>query len=224
MSIPFEPDRSGPHPKKSAREIAYDFIEERILRGQFEPGEFLDETALAAAIGLSRTPVREALHRLRAEQFIDLQPRRGAQVRNITPVEMQEIYETRIVIESAAYNRICRNRKKVPDLAMQILEQMNVAGDEEDWAAFGQLDQHFHGLLVRSAGNSVLHHLHETLRPQHVRIAIRAIQESPQRRPTIDREHRDILKALNEFDAAAASTLLLQHLRNIPEVVEALGT
>jgi len=222
MSIPYETGRAGRRSKKSAREIAYDFIEERILKGLFEPGEFLDETELAAAIGVSRTPIREALHRLRAERFIDLQPRRGAQVRNITPVEMDEVYETRIVIETAAYERICRNQKPVPNLADEILQQMEVAGDQEDWAAFGQLDQRFHGLLVHGAGNSVLYHLHETLRPQHVRIAIRAIQESPQRRGTIDQEHRQILRALRSFDISTASQVLIKHLRNVPEVVEAL--
>lgn len=223
MSIPPLGDgQENRSSKQSAREIAYHHISEGILRGSFAAGQFLDETELAGSIGVSRTPVREALHRLRAERFIDLLPRRGAQVRSITAVEMQEVYETRIVLESAAYARICRGRRVVPATAQEVLERMTAAGEAHDWALFGQLDQQFHGILVSSAGNSVMHHLYQNLRPQHVRIAIRAIKESPGRRPTIEREHLEILDALSQGDDTRATSILREHLRDVPEVVEAL--
>ncbi|MGO1182447.1 MAG: GntR family transcriptional regulator [Micrococcaceae bacterium] len=208
--------------KQSAREIAYHHISEGILRGSFAPGEFLDETELAGAIGVSRTPIREALHRLRAERFIDLLPRRGAQVRSITASEMHEVYETRIVLESSAYSRVCRGKRVIPMEAEEVLNLMTAAGDKHDWAAFGQLDQRFHSILMSSAGNTVMHDLYQSLRPQHVRIAIRAIRESPSRRSTIDSEHRLILDALARGDEEAAIATLREHLRDVPEVVDAL--
>lgn len=223
MSIPpLSHGQEGRSAKQSAREIAYHHISEGILRGSFVAGQFLDETELAESIGVSRTPVREALHRLRAERFIDLLPRRGAQVRSITAVEMHEVYETRIVLESAAYARICRGRRPIPTSAREVLGRMTAAGDTQDWALFGQLDQQFHGILVNAADNSVMHDLYQNLRPQHVRIAIRAIKESPGRRPTIEREHLEILDALAQGDDAKATLILGEHLRDVPEVVEAL--
>lgn len=213
--------KTGSH-KPSARESAYEFIGEGILRGTFSSGEFLDETELAQAIGVSRTPVREALHRLRAERFINLLPRRGAQVRSITAVEMQEVYEARIVLEAAAFANICRNGRPIPSLAVGITAQMAEAGDAGDWPTFGQLDQQFHSTLVHSAGNSVLHHLYDNLRPQHIRIAIRAITESPHRLQEIQKQHQDLLNSLQKLDEESAISILKEHLRNVPEVVQAL--
>ncbi|WP_198395223.1 GntR family transcriptional regulator [Brevibacterium antiquum] len=223
MSIPNQPGRRESRTvKQSAKDMAYQHISEQILRGTFAAGEFLDETELALAIGVSRTPIREALLRLQAERFIELLPRRGAQVRSITVSEMHEVYETRIMIESTAYGRICRAHRPIPSAARDLIAEMKAAGDSQDWPAYGQLDQRFHSLLVQCADNSVMHHLYESLRPQHVRIAIRAIRESPRRRSTIEREHERILDALTEGDDERAATILREHLREVPEVVEAL--
>lgn len=223
MSIPSPADsQENSTRKRSARDIAYDFIADLILRGEFTSGQFLDETDLATSIGVSRTPVREALHRLRADQFIDLQPRRGAQVRSITAVDMQEIYETRTVLETASFSRLCRSSKKIPPIAEEILNQMSIAGDTHDWISFGKLDQKFHSVLVNSAGNFTLHHLYQGLRSQHIRIAIRAIREYPERRSIIEAEHRQILEALQNHDEESALTILKEHLKNVPEVVQSL--
>lgn len=209
-------------PKRSAKDEAYEYISERILEGVLEEGMFLDETDLANAIGVSRTPVREALLKLQAERFIDLLPRRGAQVRSITVSEMHEVYETRIMIETTAFERICRGGKPVPEEALAILERMRVAGDHGDWSDYGQLDQRFHSLLMQAAENSVMHRLYENLRPQHVRIAIRAIKESPGRRSTIEREHKQIFHALRQRQLDEALAILREHLKEVPEVTGAL--
>lgn len=223
MSIPNQAGRRETRKtKQSAKDMAYEHISEQILRGAFEAGEFLDETELALAIGVSRTPVREALLRLQAESFIELLPRRGAQVRSITVSEMHEVYETRIMIEATAYGRICRASRPIPSAARDLIAEMKAAGDSLDWPAYGQLDQRFHALLVQCADNSVMHRLYESLRPQHVRIAIRAIKESPGRRSTIECEHERILDALAEGDDDLAVVILREHLREVPEIVEAL--
>lgn len=206
----------------SARENAYRRISEAILAGEFAEGQFLDESSLARAVGTSRTPVREALHRLQAERYVDLVPRRGAQVRTLTATEMQEIYDARLIIESAALAKICRHERGAPASAPEVLDAIEEAGSRRDWSTFARLDQQFHQSIVEHGGNGVLTDLYLTLRPRHIRLAIRTITEAPHRRETIEREHRELLAAMDAHDADEAARVLNEHLRFVPELIDAL--
>lgn len=208
--------------RASAGETAYRHISEAILRGEYAEGGFLDESTLARAVGTSRTPVREALNRLHAERYVDLVPRRGAQVRVITATEMQEIYDTRLIIESAALAKICRHERGAPAAAAQILGEMETAGAQQDWSSFARLDQRFHQSIVEQGGNAVLTDLYLALRPRHIRLAIRTITEAPHRRATIEREHRELVETMNTHDAERATQVLSEHLRFVPELINAL--
>ena len=138
--------------RPSARERAYDWIGNAILTGVFTEGEFLDEIALAREVGTSRTPVREALHRLQAERFVELVPRRGAQVRVVNATEMHEIYQARFVIEADAVSRICGRRQGSPSDSRELIEAMEAAARDRDWNQVAQLDQLFHSSIVRHRG------------------------------------------------------------------------
>ncbi|MEU0491434.1 GntR family transcriptional regulator [Nocardiopsis changdeensis] len=207
--------------RRSARERAYEWIGEAILSGRYAEGQFLDEVALAGEVGTSRTPVREALHRLQAESFVELVPRRGAQVRVVTSTEMKEIYQARFVIESHAATEICRHRRGAPADARGLIEAMEAAGRERDWNTMARLDQAFHGSIVRHRGNAVLAEMYEAMRPRQVRLSVRTITEAPERLDTIEREHRMIADRLAEHDGEAAVAVLATHLREVPEVVRA---
>lgn len=205
----------------SASVVAYRAISHAIIMGTYPEGQFLDETSLARSVGTSRTPVREALRRLEAERYVDLVPRRGAQVRVTTATEMQEIYETRLIIESAAFSKICRLRLGAPSEAHSIIDEMREAGLRRDWLEFARLDQRFHHSLVEHGANGVLTDLYSAMRPRHVRLAVRTITEAPNRRETIEHEHECIVDALAANDAGEAIRLLNLHLQAVPEVMRA---
>lgn len=184
-------------------------------------GQFLDEVTLAREVGTSRTPVREALHRLQAEGYVDLVPRRGAQVRVMTSRELREIYQARFVIESDAITKICRKRKGAPPGMAQLLDEMEEAGRQEEWRSFAQMDQVLHLSLVQHQGNTVLAEMYESLGPRHTRLAVRTLVEATERLEVIEKEHREIFSALEAHDAERAVEVLGRHLREIPEIVEA---
>ncbi len=194
-----------------------------ILAGTFAEGEFLDEAVLAREVGTSRTPVREALHRLQAERFVDLVPRRGAQVRVVTATEMRQIYQARFVIEANAIGKICDRRLGAPPEAPELIEALETAGRNQDWNEFAQLDQRFHSCIVQHQGNAVLAQMYDSLRPRQVRLAVRTITQGPERFPTIEREHRELEAALNAHDASLSTRILNVHLQEVPELVRAFS-
>ena len=120
MPVPTPPIAARPV-RTSAGQRAYEWIRDAILRGDFAEGEFIDEVALSERVNTSRTPVREALQRLQVERYIDLLPRRGAQVRVVTATEMREIYQARILLESDALRGICLRHAGAPDAAVALI-------------------------------------------------------------------------------------------------------
>jgi DNA-binding GntR family transcriptional regulator len=209
--------------KTTAGKRAYEWIRDAILHGEFAEGEFIDEVALAARVNTSRTPVREALQRLQVERYVDLVPRRGAQVRVVTATEMREIYQARFVLESDALRTICRRRSGVPDAARVLIEEMRRAGQSRDWNRFAQLDQLFHSEIVRQQRNAVIAELYDSLQPRQVRLGTRTLTEAPARLMTIEREHRELVAAIDSHDEELSVEVLRRHLREIPELVDAFS-
>lgn len=209
--------------KTSAGQRAYEWIRDAILRGEFAEGEFIDEVALAGRVNTSRTPVREALQRLQVERYVDLLPRRGAQVRVVTAREMREIYHARLLIESDALRTICQRQAGVPERARTLIEEMEQAGRDNDWNRLAQLDQVFHSEIVRHQRNTVIAELYDALQPRQVRLGTRTLVEAPGRLPVIEREHRELIAALDRHDGETSVEVLRQHLREIPELVDAFS-
>lgn len=216
------PTDAGPS-KRSAGQRAYEWIRDAILRGDFAEGEFIDEVALSEQVSTSRTPVREALQRLQVERYIDLLPRRGAQVRVMTAAEMREIYQARLLLESEALRTICGRRDGTPESAESLIAEMERAGDARDWNRFAQLDQMFHAAIVRHQRNAVIADLYDTLQPRQVRLGTRTLVEAPGRLATIETEHRELMAAMRAADADACMSVLRKHLREVPELVDAFG-
>lgn len=205
--------------RRSASSRAYDWIKNAILTGAFREGEFLDEVDLSLSVGTSRTPVREALHRLQAERFIDILPRRGAQVRVISARELEEVYATRFIIESHAFEEIINNDLGVPAEAEEIAEEFFTAGTQKRWNDTAQLDQQLHSLLVAHAGNGVMSELYDSLQPRQVRLAVRTVTTAPERLGTIHSEHLAIIDHLKARNVDSAVTAIRRHLDRIPSLM-----
>ena len=207
----------------SARDRVYQWVRDEIIKGTLPPGRFLDEVWVSELVGTSRTPVREAFHRLNSEKFIDLLPRRGAQVRSVTSRELEEVYASRRLIEGHAARELCLASSGAPEPLDGLAQRMEDAGQEQDWFTVARLDRAFHRAIVDAHGNSVLTELYDALRSRQQRVAVRALQIRPQRVPEIDRQHRAIVDALARNDVDGVAVLLDEHLRPIPEITAALG-
>jgi DNA-binding GntR family transcriptional regulator len=197
----------------------YAYIRARIIAGQIVPGSFLEEEAVSAEVGVSRTPVREAFQRLHAEQFIDRLPRRGAMVRAATAEELMQLYETRRVIEAFVVRRIADAAIAVPGSLDTLLSRLSSLRKASDLAFQVEGDFTFHRTLVASIGNEVMLGVFDGLHLRQLRVATRAVALHPERLVLIHAQHTALLAALRRRDGAAAVAILDEHLQPAPEVL-----
>jgi DNA-binding GntR family transcriptional regulator len=204
-----------------ARERVYQYVREGILQGDLADGTFLEEEHVSLAVGVSRTPVREAFQQLHSERLIDLLPRRGAMVRAVTVQELLEVYETRLMIETHAAQRLCGARRPPPKAMVDALAEMRHLPGESS-VAHVRLNSIYHRALVAGAGNGVVTQLYDSLNSRQERVAITSTSIDPSRQRVILEEHIALVAALEAHDAGAAMAILTQHLRPIHEIVARL--
>ena len=201
---------------RSAAERAYDYVKARLLDGRFAGGTLLSENELAQRLGVSRTPVRQALVQLEAEELLELYPKRGALVVPISASEAEDVLEARLLIEQHCVRRI--------ELGPALLAELNEALDEQEDAlasggkGFGFADRHFHQAIVSAAGNGLLTRQYDQLRDRHQRIASAAVASDPARLPRFIAEHREIVAALERADSDGAAELMGAHLQAAHEL------
>ena len=205
----------------TARERAYEHVRSAILSGAYPPGAFVEEETVCRAAGVSRTPVREAFQRLDGERFLELLPRRGARVRQVTARELLDLYETRRVIEGFAIDRLCTAAEPLPADLAAILGQMR-ALPSDALLRHVELDRLFHRTLVGAARNAIMIEVYDGLRPRQQHVALAALGADPSRIPTILDEHDRLLAAIAARDAASARAVLAVHLSPIGHVVARL--
>lgn len=217
------PDPTSSAGRVPAGERAYRWLRDSIVAGTIEDGRFLDEQWVSGIVGVSRTPVREAFHRLAAERFISLLPRKGAQVRTVTARELEEVYKTRRLIEGHAASVLLAAKAGTPAEMTELLEPMERAGEARDWFECARLNRNFHRAIVAAAGNSVLTELYESLHSRQERVAVAALRARPERLTTINTEHRALVAALDRNDEQEVPRILHLHLQPVSEVTSALS-
>jgi DNA-binding GntR family transcriptional regulator len=210
----------SPEPRATATERAYAATKERILDGRFAGGELISEGDVAELVGLSRTPVREAFLRLEAEGLLRLYPKRGALVVPVSPGEVEDVIETRLLVERHAVERIgTASAALVMALEAEIAaqERLAAAGDAR---GFVDSDRRFHRLLVEATGNAILLALHDSLRDRQSRMGLTALSADGDRTGGIVAEHRALVTALAAGDAEAGA-LLAGHLERTRALLHA---
>ena len=214
---------TDPPPEKplSARTKAYEFVLDHIIRGDFRGGDFIEEEVVSAAAGVSRTPVREAFHRLESERFLELLPRRGARVRQVTAQEMLQVYEARRLVEGFAARRICEAGRGAPPAMKRLAAEMRALGDR-DLRAHVDLDRDYHRALVEGSRNDVLAEVLQGLRGRQQHVAFAVLNADPSRLETILSEHEAMVAALDRHDADGVVALLNRHLQPVQHVVDRL--
>ncbi|TQK53003.1 GntR family transcriptional regulator [Streptomyces sp. SLBN-118] len=195
-----------------AAERVYTHIKQAVLDRSYEGGTLLTEGELADAVGVSRTPVREALLKLEVEGLIKLYPKKGALVLAVSAQEIADVVETRLLVEEHAA------RKAVPASAQliarleELLEQQKRQGEEGDLAAVAVTDRCFHAEIVRSCGNAILSRLYDQLRDRQLRMGVAVMHSHPDRIAKNVAEHSEILEALRAGDPDAAAALVHRHV------------
>jgi len=194
-----------------ASESIADSLRADILRGKFKSGQALKQDEIAAAFGISKIPVREALIQLRAEGLVNFYPNRGAFVSELSAAEADEIYVMRIALETAVLAR------SIPNLTVAHLkhaeEILNAIDREENIAKWGELNWEFHASLYSRAS---LPRLMDTIKTLHTNIArylVLYLAGMAYQRKS-QKEHRAILAACRCGDTEKAVAYLEDHLRD----------
>jgi DNA-binding GntR family transcriptional regulator len=197
----------------SATDEAYAFAKKRILDGRFAGGELISEGDVAAGVGLSRTPVREAFLRLEGEGLLRLYPKRGALVVPVSAAEMRHVMETRLLVERYAIERSLPAPPELRDALTTSLGEQERLVEAGDTAAFVDADREFHRLFVAAAGNPILLSLHDSLRDRQSRMGLAAIARDAARMRAIAAEHRALVAAVLEDHVPRAIDVLTRHLQ-----------
>ncbi len=188
-------------------------LREEILANRLPAGTELQETSLAAELGVSRGPIREAIGRLAAEGLVVVRPRRGAVVRSLTKDEFIEAYEVREALEAMAA-RLATARLGQAGLARleQLTRAMEQHADRDEVDAFFDANAEFHASLVDAAGNGRLKEMHAQLVGQMNRYQRRSLALRGSLRQSVA-EHRTILEALAAGDPERAARVTAEHVR-----------
>lgn len=203
----------------TAVDKAYNWLRTSILEGKLTTGSFVEEATVSEAAGVSRTPVREALHRLAGEQIIQLVPRRGAQVREISAQEVLESFESRWIIESAAIRSVLAKEIDVAPVMQLHLDEMEALTPElvdhdstDARIAYTAADKAFHRVYVSALGNSGLLRFYDSLWPLHEWTTLRRPNPSAYVL-MIGNQHRTICRAMASGDQELAISSLADHLQ-----------
>lgn len=190
-----------------------------IVQGKLAPGVRIAEASLSEALGVSRTPLREALKLLAAEGLVELRPRRGARVAVMQPKEIEDLFETvsgleRIAAEHAAGRLTPAELYRLARLQAR-MEQHHEQGNLENYF---QLNQQIHRLIVAGAKNAVLSATHEQLLARVERARYFALGWRSRWEESVI-EHRQVLAALEAGDGGRAGALLAAHVLRTGQVV-----
>ena len=199
-------------PPGSAAARAYDYAKWAILNAVYAAGDVITEGGLAAEVGVSRTPVREALLRLEVEGLVQLRPKKGAVVATFTLEDVDDVLEARTLVELSTAAKTFAHRAELLPLVVEVHEEMCRRRRERDTAGFTDADRRFHELIVDAAGNSVLSAVYRMLRERQTLFSSVMVRGRTDRMDAAIAEHARILAALRGDDAAAFEQVVREHL------------
>ena len=212
---------------KPLQEKAYEYLKDKITKGELEYGRFYSETKMAAEIGISRTPFKDALVRLSQDRYIDIIPSRGFCLHILSLQDITNTYQSRTAVEGfCAFSLHTKRKEKEAAAVIEALfkDNENMARAIEDKASFSEILRHdlsFHRRIVEFSKNDELINLYESHNHQLYDIAMKTFELEG--RPSIAvAEHQAILDNLvSDEENAAAGTYLsvMKHMDNTRDIV-----
>ncbi len=204
-----------------ASKKAYHLIKEKIITLELTPSSVIDEQALMKELGLGRTPIREALQRLSAEGLVNIVPRRGMFVTDISITDLQKIFEVRIVLTGFCA-RLAAQRGTTDQVAQmeQVLRGLEQV-QSGDYKVLIDIDRRFQRLMYQAAGNDILAESLDRLYDLSLRIWYLVLHQLGDVRDAIE-QHRQVAEALKARDGARAEALIQQHIVQFQQKIKAV--
>ena len=198
----------------SLRGRVFTQLQNDILNGIYKPGDNLIETKLSDELGVSRTPIREAIRQLELEGLVQSIPNKGAVVKGISAQDIDDIYTIRMLIEGLAARwaaeKITGEELKELKEAVELEEFYTIKNDVEHLMLF---DSRFHEIIFRASKSKPLMHTLSTFHHYVQRARVSSLN-NPERAQLALEEHKAILQAITEHDAEKAERLTTLHVRN----------
>lgn len=200
-------------PRPNAAQRAYDFAKWAILNAVYPVGAVVTVSELASEVGLSRSPVREALLRLEAEGLVSIAPGRGALVKSFSQEEIEDVLEARILVENYTAATSFANREKYLPELLDVHDETRRRRRERDTAGFTGADRRFHEIIVDGAMNTVLSEMYRSLRERQTLFTSSMVRGRADRMAAAIAEHDGIIECLRGDDEDAFIETVNAHLQ-----------
>ncbi|MDO4978457.1 MAG: GntR family transcriptional regulator [Eubacteriales bacterium] len=202
------------------RDVVFQTLRRAIITGELAPGERLMEISLANQLGVSRTPVREAIRKLELEGLVIMIPRKGAQVARITEDNLKDVIEIRTALEEFAVSLACEriDEEGKAEMKEKLEEFRQAIAQNEDILNIIEKDEQFHDSIVRASKNKRLITLLAGLREQFYRYRMEYVKDMASVSNLIE-EHENMMHAIFNHDQEKATSLMKSHLLNQQEAI-----
>ena len=194
------------------RDVVFNTLREAILKGELKPGERLMELQLAAKLGVSRTPIREAIRMLEQEGLAVTIPRKGAEVAKMTEKDMEDVLQIREALDELAAKIACEQISE---------EQLEESTKTDNVKKIAEADVKFHDIIYQSTGNPKLVNMLNNLREQMYRYRVEYLKDE-NNYPTLMKEHKDIVEGLVRKNKMQVTETMHQHVKNQAVAVKAM--
>ena len=201
------------------RDVVFNTLRQAILRGELKPGERLMEIALSQRLGVSRTPVREAIRMLEQEGLVIMIPRKGAQVAEISEKDLKDVLEVRLGLEELAVRIACQRitEEELEELE-QAVKEFEEAMKRDDLGALAAADVKVHEVIYGSTHNKRLVQIISNIREQMYRYRVEYLKDEETRNLLV-KEHKEIYEAIKNRDVKRAQEISYQHIENQREAI-----
>ena len=204
------------------RDVVFNTLREAILKGELKPGERLMELQLAAKLGVSRTPIREAIRMLEQEGLAVTIPRKGAEVAKMTEKDMEDVLQIREALDELAAKIACEqiSEEQLEEL-VATMHEFEESTKTDNVKKIAEADVKFHDIIYQSTGNPNLVNMLNNLREQMYRYRVEYLKDE-NNYPTLMKEHKDIVEGLVRKNKTQVTETMHQHVKNQAVAVKAM--
>ena len=207
------------------RDVVFNTLRQAILRGELKPGERLMEIQLANKLGVSRTPIREALRKLELEGLVNMVPRKGAEVADITETSLRDVLEVRKALEELSVQLACEKitEEEIEELK-RVAERFKDTLDDQDVTKIAEADVAFHDVIYTATDNQKLILLLNNLREQMYRYRVEYLKKE-EAYPQLIAEHEELIDNISKRNKEEATRIMCEHIDNqVATVINVIHT
>ena len=207
------------------RDVVFNTLRQAILRGELKPGERLMEIQLANKLGVSRTPIREALRKLELEGLVNMVPRKGAEVADITEKSLRDVLEVRKALEELSVQLACEKitEEEIEELK-RVAERFKDTLDDQDVTKIAEADVAFHDVIYTATDNQKLILLLNNLREQMYRYRVKK-KKKEEAYPQLIAEHEELIDNISKRNKEEATRIMCEHIDNqVATVINVIHT